>query len=140
MLITFLTITQYQIIVCDNFGGGFATGAILGTGITLAATSNSRQARDPYYDVDRARANRELQEMKNEERKRREEERIERRRRQDQERAERRHKQEKQRNKKYGKKSSTKTTHPKKSEQALEDEVQMLKEEIKEIKKEKSAE
>jgi len=30
-----------------GFGGGFATGAILGTGITLAATSGSRNSESP---------------------------------------------------------------------------------------------
>jgi len=34
-----------------NFGGGFATGAILGTGLTLAATSGNRGDRsDAYYE------------------------------------------------------------------------------------------
>ena len=44
----------------SGFGGGFATGAILGTGITLAATSGARNAnRNPYYKVDRMKARQE---------------------------------------------------------------------------------
>ena len=59
-----------------GYGGGFATGAILGTGITLAATSGSRNAnRDPYYEVDRERARQEAREIREETRLRREEDR-----------------------------------------------------------------
>jgi len=32
-----------------GFGGGFATGALIGTGVTLAATSGSRGDRSPEY-------------------------------------------------------------------------------------------
>ena len=57
----------------SSFGGGFATGAILGTGVTLAATSGSRNAnRDPYYEVDRERARQEAREIREENRLKRE--------------------------------------------------------------------
>jgi membrane protein involved in colicin uptake len=74
-----------------DFGGGFATGALLGTGITLAATSNSRNNRDPYYDLDRAKAQQEIREMRAQDRIRREEERQERLERKAEERREREH-------------------------------------------------
>lgn len=47
-----------------GFGGGFATGAILGTGITLAATSGSRHDHGPeYYDYkDKQNQRREIKE------------------------------------------------------------------------------
>lgn len=49
-----------------GFGGGFATGALVGTGITLAATSGSRRSEDPAVynmrslDREISRKNREL--------------------------------------------------------------------------------
>jgi len=59
-----------------GFGGGFATGAIVGTGITLAATSGSRNAnRDPYYEVDKMKARQEAEEIREETRLRKEEDR-----------------------------------------------------------------
>lgn len=73
MLSCLTLLTSY---VHAGYGGGFATGAILGTGITLAATSGSRNAnRDPYYEVDRERARQEAREIREETRLRREEDR-----------------------------------------------------------------
>jgi len=70
--LTCLTITQQLTPRGGDFGGGFATGALLGTGITLAATSGSRNAeRSPdYYDYKRAERNRSdlRREIKDEER------------------------------------------------------------------------
>lgn len=75
ILVICLTLLNAQI-HCNGFGGGFATGAILGTGVTLAATSGSRNAnRDPYYEVDRERARQEAREIREETRLRREEDR-----------------------------------------------------------------
>lgn len=57
-----------------GYGGGFATGAILGTGLTLAATSGSRHAnRDPYYEADRERSRQEAYEIREETKLKREE-------------------------------------------------------------------
>jgi len=86
VIMSFFMFLMHESIYCDNFGGGFATGALLGTGITLAATSGSRNPRDPYYDVDRARAQQELREIRAEDKLRREEERQERKRKQEEDR------------------------------------------------------
>lgn len=51
-----LTLTTATIVPRGGggFGGGFATGALLGTGVTLAATSGSRRERSPeYYEYKR---------------------------------------------------------------------------------------
>lgn len=87
--LSILLLLAQQQLYADNFGGGFATGAILGTGLTLAATSPSRAPRDPYYDVERAEAQQELRKIKAENRLRREEEREERRQQKQEEREER---------------------------------------------------
>ena len=76
IIISCLTLLSTQIDANSGFGGGFATGAILGTGITLAATSGARNAnRDPYYEVDRERARQEAREIREETRLKREEDR-----------------------------------------------------------------
>lgn len=75
----------------DNFGGGFATGALLGTGITLAATSASRRPQDPYYYVEQEKANQELREMRAQDRLRREEKRQARMQKREDERLQREH-------------------------------------------------
>jgi len=47
-------IVVQQVTPHNDFGGGFATGALLGTGITLAATSGSRNRNDAdYYEARR---------------------------------------------------------------------------------------
>ncbi len=69
----YLALLSHQINCDGSFGGGFATGAILGTGITLAATSGARNAnRDPYYEVDKMRARQEADEIREETRLKRE--------------------------------------------------------------------
>ncbi len=53
-LLLALTLTTATIMPHGGYGGGFATGALLGTGITLAATSGSRSQRsDGYYENQR---------------------------------------------------------------------------------------
>ena len=75
-LIIFSCLTLLSTQMHAGFGGGFATGAILGTGVTLAATQGSRNAnRDPYYEVDRERARQEAHEIREENRLKREEDR-----------------------------------------------------------------
>src|SRR3989339_1118485 len=104
-----------------DFGGGFATGAILGTGLTLAATSGSRNNRDPYYDLDRAKAQQEIREMRAQDRIRREEERQEKMEKRAEERKEREHQRklkQKQRDKKRNldnEEESDKTSNQKKA-------------------------
>lgn len=60
-LISFGLLTQQNFIQCHGgggFGGGFATGALLGTGITLAATSGNRGYQPPeYFENQRIRRN-----------------------------------------------------------------------------------
>lgn len=102
-----------------SFGGGFATGAILGTGITLAATSNSRNSnRDPYYEVDRMKARQEAEEIRHETRLRREEDRKRRRLEQEEAREERRHEHQKKENKKH--------TRERRSEESVEQSVKKI--------------
>lgn len=88
-MLALLTQQQIYSYYNDGFGGGFATGAILGTGLTLAATSGSRNSRDPYYDLERAQAQQELREIRAENRLRQEEERQRRRLKREEEREER---------------------------------------------------
>lgn len=67
-----LLLATQEIVSRGSFGGGFATGALLGTGITLAATSGSRGDRSPeYYESrrdahTRSEINRQIKEEKRE--------------------------------------------------------------------------
>jgi len=124
-----LLLLAQQQIYADSFGGGFATGALLGTGITLAATSGSRVQRDPYYDVERAQAQQELREMRAQNKLKKEEEREERRQKRDEEREERKRKKE------LKKEQRRKEKNLEKKQGELEKETQSPKELQLEIKK-----
>ena len=71
-----------------EFVGGFATGALIGS---VAASSAARYPRDPRYDLEKAKADQELREMKAQDRIRREDERQEKIQRREDERQEREH-------------------------------------------------
>jgi hypothetical protein len=56
LLVVLTLTTATSIIPHGGYGGGFATGALVGTGITLAATSGNRgQRSDAYYENQRIR-------------------------------------------------------------------------------------
>ena len=55
-LVAMILLISSEVMPRSGFGGGFATGAILGTGITLAATSGSRHS-DNQYSYEERRAN-----------------------------------------------------------------------------------
>ena len=129
-----LLLLGQQQLHADNFGGGFATGAILGTGLTLAATSGPRAPRDPYYDVERAEAQQELRKIKADNRLRREEEREERRQKKDEEREERKRKKEQRKKEKNLEKKQDELKKDAQSPKELQLEIKKLELEIAQLK------